>query len=169
MQIVEIRTDELVPYENNPRLNDNAVDYVKQSIETYGFKVPIIIDKNNVIVAGHTRHKAAKELGLKTVPCIIADDLNDDQIRAFRIADNKVSDFSMWDNTKLLEELGEIDYSMFTGFDVGGIFDDTLKEEDNLALETNEDGVTYEITFKSQDKAKIDQIIQLWEEIADEE
>lgn len=169
MQIVEIRTDELVPYENNPRLNDNAVDYVKQSIEAYGFKVPIIIDKNNVIVAGHTRHKAAKELGLKTVPCIIADDLDDDQIRAFRIADNKVSDFSMWDNTKLLEELGEIDYSMFTGFDVGGIFDDTLKEEDNLALETNEDGVTYEITFKSQDKAKIDQIIQHWEEIADEE
>lgn len=120
MQIVDIRTDELVPYENNPRLNDNAVEYVKQSIEAYGFKVPIIIDKNKVIVAGHTRHKAAKELGLATVPCIVADDLDEQQIKAFRIADNKVSDFSMWDNTKLLEELGDIDYSLFTGFDIGG-------------------------------------------------
>ena len=169
MQIVDIRTDELVPYENNPRLNENAVEYVKQSIEAYGFKVPIIIDKDKVIVAGHTRYKAAKELGLATVPCIVADDLDEQQIKAFRIADNKVSDFSMWDNTKLLEELGDIDYSLFTGFDIGGVFDDTLNESDNIALEGNEDGVTYEITFKSQDKAKIDQIIQLWEGIADEE
>ena len=104
MDISEIKVKDLIPYENNPRLNDDAVEYVMQSIEEFGFKVPIVIDKDNVIVCGHTRWKAAQRLGMKTVPCIVADDLTPEQIRAYRIADNKVTDFSLWDNKKLLSE-----------------------------------------------------------------
>ena len=80
LKIVYKPIDELVPYENNPRHNEKAVPYVKASIEKFGFKVPLIIDKHNVIVAGHTRLLAAKELGLTELPCVLADDLTDEQI-----------------------------------------------------------------------------------------
>lgn len=116
MQIINKKIKELIPYANNPRLNDEAVEYVKNSIEQFGFKVPIVIDKNNVIVAGHTRIKASKELGIEKVPCIVADDLTDEQIRAFRLADNKVAEKSQWDFSKLDEELDnifDIDMSKF--------------------------------------------------------
>lgn len=75
MKVVNIDIDNIKPYSKNPRNNDNAVKYVAESIKQFGFKVPIVIDKNNVIVAGHTRYKASKQLGLKDVPCVIADDL----------------------------------------------------------------------------------------------
>lgn len=116
MQIVTKKVNDLIPYENNPRINDEAVEYVKNSISEFGFKVPIVIDKNNVVIAGHTRLKASKELNLKEVPCIIADDLTEEQVKAFRLADNKVSEKSMWDYQKLDEELDsilDIDMSMF--------------------------------------------------------
>lgn len=109
MKIVEKNINELVIYENNPRKNDEAVKYVAESITQFGFKVPVIIDKDNVIVAGHTRVKAAKKLKLKTVPCIVADDLTPEQIKAFRLADNKVSEYSEWDVPKLDLELMDID------------------------------------------------------------
>ena len=109
MDIIYKDLKELKPYENNPRFNDDAVDKVAESIKEFGFKVPIIIDKNGVIVTGHTRFKASQNLGLEKVPCIIADDLTDEQIKAFRIADNKVSEFSSWDFDLLNEELNGID------------------------------------------------------------
>lgn len=112
MNIVEKRLNELKPYENNPRINDGAVKFVKNSIEEFGFKVPIVIDKNGVIVAGHTRYKASQELGLETVPCVVADDLTDEQVKAFRIADNKTAEKASWDLDALkteMEELEEID------------------------------------------------------------
>ena len=108
MQIVLKKIDEIIPYENNPRKNDEAVDYVARSIKEFGFKVPIIIDKNNIIVTGHTRLKAAKQLGLKEVPTIMADDLTEEQIKAFRLADNKVSEFANWDFDLLNFELDDI-------------------------------------------------------------
>lgn len=108
MEIIEKRVDDLIPYENNPRRNDEAVEYVANSIKTFGFKIPIIVDKNGVIVAGHTRLKAAKEIGMDTVPCIIADDLTDEQIAAFRLADNKVGEIAEWDEDLLQIELAEI-------------------------------------------------------------
>ncbi len=92
MKIEYKKIDDLKPYENNPRFNDDAVEYVANSIKEFGFKVPIVIDKDNVIVAGHTRYKASMELGLEEVPCIVADDLTDEQVKAFRLADNKVGE-----------------------------------------------------------------------------
>ena len=119
MKIIEKNVSELIPYENNPRNNDDAVEKVAASIKEFGFKVPIVIDSNNVIVAGHTRLRAAQQLELKKVPVIVADDLSEEQIKAFRLADNKTSEFASWDLTLLDQELGdigEIDMSDF-GFD----------------------------------------------------
>jgi DNA modification methylase len=108
MEIVYKKLEDLKPYNNNPRFNDEAVKYVANSIKEFGFKVPMVIDKNGTIVAGHTRYKASLELGLKEVPCIIADDLNEEQIKAFRLADNKVSEKSEWNFELLDEELKDI-------------------------------------------------------------
>lgn len=109
MEIIERNIEELIPYENNPRNNDAAVEYVANSIREFGFKNPIIIDRNNVIVAGHTRAKAAEKLGMVKVPTIMADDLTDEQIQAFRLADNKVSEFSGWNFSILEKELEELE------------------------------------------------------------
>lgn len=108
MNIVEKRIEELREYENNPRHNDGAVDAVAESIKQFGFKVPIIIDADGVIVAGHTRRKAAEKLGLDVVPCIVADDLTPEQIKAFRLADNKTGELASWDFEKLEEELAAL-------------------------------------------------------------
>ena len=116
MNIVELKVSELIEYENNPRHNDEAVDYVANSIKEFGFKVPIVIDKNNTIIAGHTRVKASKKLGLETVPCIVADDLTEEQVKAFRLADNKVGELTEWDFAKLEAELEEIENIDMTEF-----------------------------------------------------
>ena len=119
MEILNKKIDEIIPYENNPRNNDEAVDYVAKSIQEFGFKVPIVIDKNNVIVTGHTRLKASKKLGLEEVPCILADDLTDEQIKAFRLADNKVSEYATWNDELLDIELDDLDIDMSDfGFDI---------------------------------------------------
>ena len=120
MKIIEKNINELTPYENNPRKNDKSVDYVANSISQFGFKVPIVINSNGVIVAGHTRYKAAVKLKMDSVPCIIADDLSEEQIKAFRLADNKVGEFSEWDFNFLngeLDEILDIDMSDF-GFNL---------------------------------------------------
>lgn len=144
MNILDLKLSDITPYKNNPRNNDEAVEPVLESIREFGFKVPIIIDKDNVIVAGHTRYKAAKKLKLDTVPCIRADDLTEEQIRAFRLADNKVSEFAKWDNQLLNIELDEIDLDMsLFGFEfveeeekeeVEVEFTETLNEEHNYII-----------------------------------
>lgn len=122
MQIEYIDIEKVIPYANNPRHNDGeAVDRVASSIAEYGFKNPIIIDKDNVIVAGHTRLKAAKKLGLDKVPIIKADDLTPAQIKAFRLAENRVSEYATWNNELLsieLEGLQDLDFDLdLTGFE----------------------------------------------------
>lgn len=115
MQIVNKKVGDLIPYINNPRNNDNAVDAVASAIKNFGFKVPIVVDSNNEIINGHTRLKAAKKLGLETVPVIVADDLTPEQVKAFRLADNKVSELAEWDDELLaieLEELAELNFDM---------------------------------------------------------
>lgn len=132
LEIIYKKINEIIPYKNNPRKNDDAVEDVANSIKEFGFKVPIVIDKNNEIVAGHTRYKASKKLGLEEVPCIIADDLSEEQIKAFRLADNKVSEKAEWDIDILNEELGNfetIDMSDF-GFDLDFTTDDIFKENE---------------------------------------
>lgn len=108
MEIRELNVDEIIPYENNPRFNDEAVEAVANSIKEFGFKVPIILDKDKVIIAGHTRLLAAKRLGMESVPVIFADDLTEEQVKAFRLADNKVGEIATWDITKLNKELEEL-------------------------------------------------------------
>ncbi len=128
MEIINKPINEVIPYGKNPRKNKKAVDYVASSISEFGFKVPIVIDKNGVIVCGHTRLLAAKKLKLKEAPCVVADDLSDEQIKAFRLADNKVSEFAEWDFDLLTDELKDIldiDMSDF-GFDLS--FDEELPE-----------------------------------------
>lgn len=127
IQIKMLNIEDITPYENNPRRNDDAVNYVAESIKHFGFKQPIVIDRNNVIVAGHTRYKAAKKLRKRLVPCIIADDLTDEQIKAYRLADNKVAELSEWDFEILDLELdGILDIDMT---DFGFEFDDPDDEE----------------------------------------
>jgi len=120
MQIITKPLDEIRPYEKNPRKNDAAVDGVAASIREFGFKVPIIIDAAGTIIAGHTRYKAAQKLGLESVPCIQADDLSPEQVRAYRLADNKVAEAAGWDEQLLADELADIldiDMSIF-GFEI---------------------------------------------------
>lgn len=135
MQIEYIDIDKITPYDKNPRKNDGAVEYVKNSISQFGFKVPIVVDKNNVIVCGHTRYKAAKQLKLESVPCVMADDLTEEQITAYRLADNKVAEFSEWDYELLDEELEKLlDFDMLSL----GFFDDeesTEEEEEEIKPE----------------------------------
>lgn len=119
MEVIMKGMGEIHPYEKNPRKNDSAVKYVAESIKQFGFKVPIVIDSEGIIVAGHTRYKAAKKLKMQEVPCIVADDLTEEQIKAFRLADNKVSEKAEWDFDLLSSELDELfDFDMAVlGFD----------------------------------------------------
>ena len=155
MEIINKKINELKPYKNNPRNNKEAVKYVANSIKEFGFKVPIIIDKNNEIIAGHTRLEASKELGLKEVPCIIANDLTEEQVKAFRLADNKVSEVAEWNFDLLDEELKditELDMSDF-GFDL----DLDLEEEKEII----EDDFDVEENITEEPKAKYGDIYQL--------
>lgn len=155
MEFVDKKLSEITPYKNNPRNNDEAVGPVAESIKEFGFKVPIVIDKNGEIVNGHTRYKAAKKLGLETVPVIVADDLSDEQIKAFRLADNKVGEIAVWDLDLLNEELNDIldlDMSVF-GFDVLDNLDDLIEDEKDLDDFTE--------TVPDEPKSKLGDIYQL--------
>lgn len=112
LKIEYVDIDSIKPYENNPRHNEEAIPYVMNSIKEFGFKNPIIIDKNNVIIAGHTRLESAKRLGMKEVPIIHADDLTEEQVKAYRLADNKVSEKAEWDFNMLDAELADLDIDM---------------------------------------------------------
>ena len=119
MEVLQRPIREITPYDNNPRNNDSAVDAVAASIREFGWQQPIVVDKDGVIIAGHTRYKAARKLGLTEVPVVVADNLTDEQIKAYRLADNKSGELADWDFSALEEELAgiaEIDMSQF-GFD----------------------------------------------------
>lgn len=152
MRITYKRLDELQAYENNPRHNDKAVGAVAASIDKFGWKQPLVIDKDGVIVAGHTRAKAAELLGQKVVPCVIADDLTDDEIRAYRLADNKVAELADWDFDKLEMELDGIDIDM-TAFG----FDELEEDEPHDVTQDEEP----EIDEESEPRCKLGDIWQL--------
>ena len=132
MKVKEILIKDLKMYENNPRNNDQAVDEVAESIKNYGFKVPMVIDKDNVIVCGHTRYKACLKLGIEKVPCIVADDLTPEQIAQFRLVENKTSELAKWDYELLDEELKklkDVDMTDF-GFDMSDLEAEMVEEDD---------------------------------------
>ena len=148
MKVFERNLDEIQPYEKNPRKNEAAVEPVAESLKEFGWQQPIVVDADGVIIAGHTRWKAAQRLGMKTVPVVIASDLSPEQVKAYRLADNKSGGVALWDDSLLDEELfgiENIDMSLF-GFDMdaftarltddGGFFEresvlDDSREEDN--------------------------------------
>ena len=132
VEAIDVKLRDIIPYENNPRRNEKAVDAVVNSIKQFGFRNPIIVDENMVIISGHTRRLAALKLSMETVPVIIAKDLTEEQVRAFRLADNRVASFSSWDEEKLKQEIGEInniDLSDF-GFKKDKI-DDIFREKED--------------------------------------
>ena len=124
VEVKDIEIGRIRPYENNPRYNDGAVDAVAESIRQFGWKQPIVVDKDGVIIAGHTRYKAAQKLGYKTVPCVMADDLTEEQVRAYRLADNKTAELAEWDFFKLDQELENI-----VSIDMVALGFDDLSEE----------------------------------------
>ena len=152
MNIVYKKIKEIQPYKGNPRDNNDAVEFVANSIKEFGFQVPIVIDKNNIIVAGHTRYKASKKLKLKEVPCIIADNLTDEQIKAYRLADNKTGEISTWNIDLLNLELNDIgiDFNM-TDF---GFLDLAIEE-----LSAVDDD--YDVVLPDVPKSKLGDIYKL--------
>lgn len=147
LKIVYKKITDIHPYENNPRKNEKTVDFVANSISEFGFRQPIVIDKDNEIVAGHTRYKASQKIGLTEVPCVYADDLTEEQVKAYRLADNKTIEQSEWDSLKLDEELegiGNLDMSLFGFFPVEEI---DFKNFDDMA-ESNEEYEEFVEKFK---------------------
>ena len=144
MNIVEIPVNQLKPYKKNARFNENAIPKVAESIKQFGFRNPIIVDKAMVVIAGHTRLEAAKQLGLKKVPCIIADDLTPEQVKAFRLVDNRTSEFASWNYELLQTELESLDIDL-SDFEFPDLtYEDTLDAEElESILDDNTDATDY--------------------------
>lgn len=155
MKVVEMTLDQIIPYENNPRNNDNAVDAVARSIEEFEIQQPIVLDKNNVIIVGHTRYKAARKLGLKTFPCVIAENLSEEKVKAYRLADNKVGELAEWDEVLLMSELDDIEFDMSEfGFDDIVEEDEPIKEQKEIELKME----NYQIIIDCADENECEEI-----------
>lgn len=140
LEIVYVSVEKIKPYANNPRINKKAVEKVMKSIQAYGFKVPCVLDKNYLLITGHTRWEAAKRLKMKRIPCIIASDLNKAKADAFRIADNKVAEYSTWDMTKLKEELSKIQLEDIEFDDMGFDNDFSIERLGLVEMSEGSDG-----------------------------
>ena len=158
MKIVYKSIDELREYENNPRNNEKAVAAVAASLKKFKWKQPIVIDAAGVIVCGHTRYKAAKQLGMQAVPCVVADDLTEEEIRAYRLADNKTAEQAEWNFDKLdaeMEMLQGMDMAAF-GFDIGDDGDENEpKERDDLSDKV---GAIYEVIVECADEYEQEEV-----------
>lgn len=152
MKVQNVSIQNVKPYPKNPRDNDAGVDAVANSIKEFGWQQPIVVDKDNVIIVGHTRYKAAKKLGMKQVPVVVADKLTDEQVKAYRLADNKTGELTGWDDDLLNDELDgilDIDMSDF-GFELDIPGDEEEVQEDDFDEEVPE-----------EPKSKLGQIYQL--------
>lgn len=147
MTIINLPLKDIYPYPNNPRINGNAIEKVANSIREFGFRNPIILDKNHVIIAGHTRYEASKRIGLQTVPCIIASDMTEEQAKAFRIADNTTAEQAEWDWDKLNIELEGLNFDMLDfGLELPNVPDmDSLMEDTEDDEEPEEEEITNNI------------------------
>lgn len=152
MKVQETGTEKVKPYEHNPRNNDDAVEYVANSIKEFGFQQPIVVDKNMVVIVGHTRLKAAKRLGLKKVPIVVADNLTPEQVKAYRLADNKTNELADWNDEELITEIegiNDLDMVDF-GFDID--FSD-LDTSDEFEEDISEDN--FEVPDEQEIKTQI--------------
>lgn len=152
MKVIEVPIEQIKPYENNPRINDDAVHETANSIKEFGWQQPIVVDKNNMIIVGHTRLKAAKQLGLTKVPVVIADKLSDEQVKAYRLADNKTGELADWDLELLDLELNDITELDMTDFG----FDDVMEGAEDEIIEDE-----FDEEVPEEPKAKLGQIWQL--------
>lgn len=139
MNIKEMDLSELIPYKQNQKQHtEKQIKNVAESIKQYGFVQPIVIDRNKTVIIGHCRLLAAHKLNMLTVPCVLADDLTDEQVRALRIVDNKTNE-SMWDIDVLEDELNQINLSDFDfSFDIDANVDDTYKTMQKRICRQNE-------------------------------
>jgi len=163
MKITDVKIQNIKPYHDNPRVNNDAIDVVKKSLEEFGFQQPLVLDKDNVIIVGHTRYAAATQLGYETVPCFIADNLTEEKIKAYRIMDNKSAEYASWNYgllTKEITDLLELDYNIeLTGF--------TDEELADLGLDINlddfeEEGLTDEDTTPELVQDPITKLGDVW-------
>lgn len=157
MQVENWNIGDVKPYERNPRKNDDAVEYVANSIKEFGFQQPLVVDKDGVLIVGHTRLKAAKKLGLKEVPVVVADNLTDEQVKAYRLADNKTNEFAEWDFSMLNDELADIDWLELDMSQFG------FKLDDELFGEAEEDDYTEDDASAAPSRAQRGDIWQLGE------
>ena len=152
MEVRNLKIDEIKPYENNPRNNLDAVNATANSIKEFGWQQPIVVDKDMVIIAGHTRYLAAKKLGCDTVPVVVASNLSNEQVRAYRLADNKTEELAEWDLVQLDEELESIlnidmeDY----GFDLDDVETDDIDVTDKDLSETFSEKFELKVTCDNE-------------------
>lgn len=146
MNIQQVKIEKVKPYDKNPRKNKAAVDYVANSIKEFGFQQPIVVDKDMVVIAGHTRLKAAKKLKIKEVPVVVADNLTKEQVKAYRLADNKTAEKAEWDFDLLTDELlslQELDFDMEQfGFDFDFSEDGEAVEDDSWEAEVPDEPIS---------------------------
>lgn len=156
MEIIKLNINEVIPYSNNPRKNDNAVDAVAESIKQCGYCSPIVIDEDNVILAGHTRLKALKKLKWKEVECVRKTGLTEEQKKKYRILDNKTNELAEWDFDLLEQEIYGLD---FDGFDFGfddTVFDNTVERKDLSDTLDNE----YKLIIDCENEMQLQQIYE---------
>lgn len=149
MQVFQWKISDVIPYKDNPRKNNEAVAPVARSIKEFGFRQPIIVDATGVIIAGHTRWKAAKKLKLKTVPVIIADNLTSEQVKAYRLADNKTGELALWDDTLLQTELA----ALVNDFDMAEFGFELLVQEDEKQAKEKLIPELYQVVVECADEA----------------
>lgn len=167
MNVIDKPLSELTPYENNPRrISEDAVNAVAESIRQFGFRVPIVIDADGVIACGHTRYQAAQSLGLASVPCVVADDLTPEQVKAFRLADNKTAELSAWDFPALEAELDalqdafDMDAFGFEGIESLSLMD-AMNEQYGISGETAEnDYSVVSLTFGKDEAHEVKSYIK---------
>lgn len=156
MKITNIAIDKIKPYSKNPRKNDKAVPAVAASIKEFGFLIPMVLDRNNEIVCGHTRYKAAQQLGLKEVPCVIADELTPKQVKAFRVADNKTAELASWDFAMLQDTLAELEMDFNMGdFGFASMSDFNV---DDIFVEHNASGNTSDSSGSSESEYEAEEM-----------
>jgi ParB-like chromosome segregation protein Spo0J len=166
MKVEQKLISEIIPYARNPRKNQEAVAKVAGSLKEFGWKQPIVIDAENVVIAGHTRLMAAQSLGMETVPVLIADDLTANQVKAYRLADNRVSEESEWDNDLLgleLKDLMDDDFDIaLTGFDVDDIQSLFDEEQDDDTLPEQKDlQATFEVAVECKNETEQETVFNL--------